>query len=593
MKKVLGTMIIFSVVMVFLAGTGQADVVLVEPGHTMTKLVDSAFPSHPSQIDLDFACEFEPNSYDIESIAVDESTGRLWVQLEFPAGSFQSTSTCIFEVTGGIVTLVNSNTGFGINSRGTDMHFDPATGLLITQDQNTAPLKRISTQVPAFLGPTGTHCFVPPPIFDGHGTFGGDFSAGIGGSDVPLSDIVFTTDRLGNGIHSCTFGGVGTTHALGGPSLQLGDDMVIQPDGDCIHIGDFRRPITRFLPSAGHAGFPSALNIQTIFTDAGRPIGPGSRATVCDITGDIYVSYSGAPGGSAIFRIDEGLTTATHVVDIIDDQGLHDLTLGPSSSGVGKSVYFTVHNVFTQGEEVWEVTVPECNAIEVDKVYGFTDVCFEKDNDMDGEFTEDPVDFDPAGNAIDNDEDGLFNEDDTECPTGTSLGTILPTTDQPDGVERFMVNAVLKKNGKVSSYNPGQYYAVSIIDVLSDINELTIWEDYGDCTDSNLSALNPPSGGGSVVIVMVGPDGVARQIMDANSPNVTVQNDGTAHAHIMNPIPAGTTVLMYVKFKPGLKGMTMPSFPDNTCLNENSAVAGDPDNPVDSGSATADLMVRP
>jgi hypothetical protein len=316
-------------------------------------------------MELDFGCEFQPDSYDIESIAVDEATGRLWVQLEFPAGSYQSTSTCIFEVTGGIVTLVNPNTGFGINGRGTDMHFEPTTGLLVTQDQNTAPLKRLATQVPVLVGPTGTYCWVTPPVFDGFpltpGTFGGDFSAGIGGSDVPAGDIVFTTDELGNGIHSCTFGGGGTTtHLLGGLPLLPGDDMVIQPDGDWIHIGDFARPITRYLPSAGHAAFPSALNIQGIFAAAGRPYVHGSRATVCDITGDIYISYSGTPGGSAIFRIDEGLTTATHVVDIIDDEGLHDLTLGPSSSGVGKSVYFTVHDYLSFGEEVWELTVPEC-----------------------------------------------------------------------------------------------------------------------------------------------------------------------------------------------------------------------------------------
>jgi hypothetical protein len=318
---------------------------------------------------LDFACEFQPDSYDIESIAIDKATGKLWVQLQHPPGAFQSTSTCIFEVDtslpGNPVTVINPNTGFGINGRGTDMHFDPATGLLITQDQNTAPLKRIATQVPVPFGPTGTHCFVTPPVFDGAGTFGGDFSAGIGGSDVAPGDFVFTTDVSGNGIHSCTFGGGGTTtHALGGAALLPGDDMVIQPDGDWIHIGDFMRPITRFLPSAGHAGFPSALNIQTIFNDAGRPFVHGSRATVCDITGEIYISYSGSPGGSAIFRIDEALTTATHVVDIIDDEGLQDLTLGPSSSGAGKSVYFTVHDQDLIGgttpEEVWELTVPEC-----------------------------------------------------------------------------------------------------------------------------------------------------------------------------------------------------------------------------------------
>ncbi|OFW00097.1 MAG: hypothetical protein A3F68_01485 [Acidobacteria bacterium RIFCSPLOWO2_12_FULL_54_10] len=85
-------------------------------------------------------------------------------------------------------------------------------------------------------------------------------------------------------------------------------------------------------------------------------------ATVCDTTGELYVSYSGGFGGSGIFRVNEPLTTATLVLTIglAGLEGLQDLTLGRSSSGGGNSVYFTVHDSLSSGEEVWEVTVPEC-----------------------------------------------------------------------------------------------------------------------------------------------------------------------------------------------------------------------------------------
>jgi len=239
-------------------------------------------------------------------------------------------------------------------------------------------------------------------------------------------------------------------------------------------------------------------------------------------------------------------------------------------------------------EAIFEADSAGKCVVKVGKDYRFTDVCFEKDNDGDGEFSEDPVD------TIDNDGDGLIDEDPVDCPAGTDLGTQLPT----DVDDNFVVQAVKKKNGTVSSYNPGQYYAVST-EVLQDLDMLTIWESYGDCTDPAvpppLSALNPPTGGGSVVIVEVGPDGVAKQIADANSPNVEVSDDNgngipdDAHAELEN-VAKDTTILMYVKFGPGLKGQMVPA--DNICGNTNEADA-DIDGNITSDSASATLKVNP
>ena len=98
----------------------------------------------------------------------------------------------------------------------------------------------------------------------------------------------------------------------------------------------------------------------------------------------------------------------------------------------------------------------------------------------------------------------------------------------PERTPTATVEAVLKKNGTVSSYNPGQYYAVSTVKVtrfnptVESIN-LTIVEDFFDCTigDFPLSVLNPKTGGGSVVVVEV-KDGVAYQIYDATSDAITI-----------------------------------------------------------------------
>jgi hypothetical protein len=387
----------------------QAGVALVEPGHSLNQLVDSAVPLDPSQTALEagcvggvfpgvcdtatglcvappgsvgFPCTVDSDCdvlgpFDIESIGIDRAAGGLlYVQLENPAGSFTSATTCIASVTRsvpGTVAIINPSTGFGINERGTDLHFDPGSGLLVTQDQNwfntPAAAERIATVNPVG-GATGTYSLVTPGIFLGN-TFGMGFSAGLGGSDVLVGDIVFTADVTGNGLHSATFGGgASVLHEV--PPGQAGDDMVIQPNGDWVHVPDFTGVISSYSPippalphppAGPHVRTPSVtgLNVQGIFTGAFLPFVHGSRAAVCPTTGEVYVSYSGSPGGTGIFRVDPTLTVATHVLTITDE-GLHDLVVGPSTSGSGNSVYFTIHDPNSAGEEVWEVTAPACEA---------------------------------------------------------------------------------------------------------------------------------------------------------------------------------------------------------------------------------------
>lgn len=222
--------------------------------------------------------------------------------------------------------------------------------------------------------------------------------------------------------------------------------------------------------------------------------------------------------------------------------------------------------------------------VAVDKDYRYTSVCFERDDDVDGLFNEDPADFDPmTGLAIDNDGDGVANEDDVNCDP-SDVGYELPVT----GIdpEAYTVEAVIKKNGKVSSYNPGQYYAVSTVTVTRlnpavDTVALTIVEDFTDCADGDypLGALNPQHGGGSVVIVEI-IDGVAYQVYDAMSGVITVDRNATgagikATAEFEYAFGEGqdeALLLVYVKFAPGLKDAYLPDPPDNMCMNVNSGL---------------------
>ncbi len=77
------------------AGASQGVVTLVEAGHSLSQIVDSAVPLHPSQAALDSACAFG-NAGNVESVGVDAATGTLYIQIS--SGGFASADTCIFAV---------------------------------------------------------------------------------------------------------------------------------------------------------------------------------------------------------------------------------------------------------------------------------------------------------------------------------------------------------------------------------------------------------------------------------------------------------------------------------------------------------------
>jgi len=207
--------------------------------------------------------------------------------------------------------------------------------------------------------------------------------------------------------------------------------------------------------------------------------------------------------------------------------------------------------------------------VEVDKVWTMTDVCFEVDNDRDGLLSEDPIDF------IDNDGDGLVDEDPDECEV-THTGTVI------DELE-----ALLKRNGKIRTVTPGQFYAMSNVTISEDVDQLVISEDFSDC--EGVCELNPRQGGGQVIVVYWnGADW--EQIYDAQDPEVVVDAvSGTAEVTLTD-VSAGT-YLVLVKFSPmPLRGQ---DFDDQSCTNENSATAtiGTYEE-SDSATATLTVVVR-
>ena len=361
---------LFAFVFPLLSASAAAQVVLIESGHTLTKLVDSTNPIHPSQALLESTLP----TGSIESVGVDPATGDAYVQLIAPGASFISTTTHVFKVSkSGVVTPVAVDTHLGANGRGTDLAFDSVHGFLVTEDQRSVP-PRIATIDPV-SGAIGTYSGVAPGLL-WSATFGMDFSKGVGGTVVPFNDIVFATD-LGGGINSATYGGSTSTTRIPGPALpDVGDDLVIQPDGDWVWVGDFYGGIIAWDPAPPYQGTSGGLNLQAMFESAGLAFVHGSRGSGCSSSGEIYVSYSGGPGGSGIFRVNESLTTATLLVKVGNgvSSGVHDLAVGPSTVGSGSSLFFTVHDSLAGGsgggEQVWELSLPECVTPECFLLFG-------------------------------------------------------------------------------------------------------------------------------------------------------------------------------------------------------------------------------
>jgi hypothetical protein len=132
-----------------------------------------------------------------------------------------------------------------------------------------------------------------------------------------------------------------------------------------------------------------------------------------------------------------------------------------------------------------------------------------------------------------------------------------------DGDDKYLVNAIVKsQNDRFQNTSPGAFYALTTINVLADVDGLTVWEDYSDCVDGDLEngevdiKLLGPAGKQerAVKVAIADPDGIATEISkdlyDADA--ITFTGD-QAHVVIEQDIPAGSTVFVVVKFQHDMK----------------------------------------
>lgn len=161
-----------------------------------------------------------------------------------------------------------------------------------------------------------------------------------------------------------------------------------------------------------------------------------------------------------------------------------DPSVEPGEYSITVTFYENTYGEEGEGIGTQDITIEILPLVEVEKHWSYTNVCFMQDNDGDGLYDEDPY---IDGN--DEDMDGQDGEDPIECDGEYSLGT-----------ELTQLEATVK-NGIIKKINPGQFYAVSTVTVLEDLDQLVITENYSDVISSGIGELNPRKGGGKVVVV--------------------------------------------------------------------------------------------
>jgi hypothetical protein len=193
--------------------------------------------------------------------------------------------------------------------------------------------------------------------------------------------------------------------------------------------------------------------------------------------------------------------------------------------------------------------------------------------------------------------------DDNGTPDDTSDDFLRPRTvaeanfgtplDQ-DIDDNYVLRAVLNKQGKILNYNPGQYYAVTKVTLGSEPADVSILEDFSDCTSTppaNISVVNPPKvPGGALAVVVTG--GIVYDVSGALAATggLTLAGDLNSASAFLEDVPANSEVYLYVKFGPGLKNTNYAPTPK--CHNTETVTVTVEDSDTQ-GVAEADLILLP
>ena len=115
-----------------------------------------------------------------------------------------------------------------------------------------------------------------------------------------------------------------------------------------------------------------------------------------------------------------------------------------------------------------------------------------------------------------------------------------------------------KKDGSVSSTNPGQLYGVINITGVG-VTNVSINDTFGIPGDQ--FDVNPAQLGGGVEVIRVNATGYATVLTKTSQVTATVDNVGnqvTVDINLTSPLEANEHLMVYVKFKTALKGLEPP-----------------------------------
>ncbi len=164
----------------------------------------------------------------------------------------------------------------------------------------------------------------------------------------------------------------------------------------------------------------------------------------------------------------------------------------------------------------------------------------------------------------------FYTETDKDIEDGF-FGTLLPFTDDDTQTVQAVIHP---KTGKITSYNPGQYYAVTKVTTVVDLATVSIFEEDFLCIggDKPISKWNPAKVPGGAYVWMMCPDGttvdLTSELAHADPPQLFRNDFGVLEAHVED-VKAGCMVFLGVKYSPGLKGETFHKLEPQDLLCEN------------------------